>query len=198
MYEIVNGILYNTGIDAAYSDIVNDFQSDTSMGGYEINNGILYNTDIDQTYNELVSEMPADGFEMHNGILYNTSIDTAYNELMSDLVPAIQEMEKVNAENRAKGIYPPLYNGFMTDPLSDSIWQASMDNMDFLSENSGIDVSFTAPVTDTAADLADDVEFNRKMAESYGNDGMTGMEKVYEDRMKDAADKLADGEFTEE
>ena len=120
MYEIVNGILYNTGIDAAYSDIVNDFQSDASMGGYEINNGILYNTDIDQTYNELVSEMPADGFEMHNGILYNTSIDTAYNELMSDLVPAIQEMEKVNAENRAKGIYPPLYNGFMTDPLSDS------------------------------------------------------------------------------
>ena len=55
MYEIVNGILYNTGIDDAYSDIVNDFQSDTSMGGYEINNGILYNTDIDQTYNELVS-----------------------------------------------------------------------------------------------------------------------------------------------
>ena len=42
------------------------------------------------------------------------------------------------------------------------------------------------------------MEFNRKMAESYGNDGMTGMEKVYEDRMKDAADKLADGEFTEE
>ena len=55
MYEIVNGILYNTGIDDAYSDIVNDFQGDASMGGYEINNGILYNTDIDQTYNELVS-----------------------------------------------------------------------------------------------------------------------------------------------
>lgn len=196
MYEVVNGILVNTGIDEAYNEIVSDFAGDTSMGGYEWRNGILYNTDIDRNYQELVSEMPAEGFAIKNGILYNTSIDTAYNELMSDLIPAIQEMEKVNAENRAKGIYPPLYNGFMTDPLSDSIWQASMDTMDFLSENSGMDISFTAPA-ETAAELSDEVEFSRKMAGSYAQKGMEGMAEVYEDRMDDAADKLIDGQFAD-
>ncbi len=192
-FELRNGILYDTGIDESYQDLMTDLMPENM----EIQNGILYDTSIDEMYSDIMSEMPTEGFELRNGILYDTGIDQLYNEIIVEVPPVIEQMAEINEINRANGIFPPLYDGFVSNPYYDPGWSAgSFAVMDAVNDMMTMDpVKYTMDSVDTAADLQADFEFNSSMADSYFQDGMSGMSDMYRSRAISAAEELENGDY---
>lgn len=132
MYELRNGILYDTGIDEEYQDLITD---DLIPEEAEMQNGTFYDTGADEMYSDAMSETSGGGYEFRNGIMYDTGVDSMYNEIVTEVPPVIDHMEEVNMENIENGNLPPLYDGFASNPYYDPGWsEDAFEVMDAVDE----------------------------------------------------------------
>lgn len=211
MYEILED-LWNGGqenIQEIENPCTENLNNEVSESGFYIQNGILYNGNIDSMMADLYQDM-SENLEEQNrrreelgasgemyidgaGIIHNAPWEDLYDSLMKEVPAQIEAMAKVNQENLEKGIFPPLYDGFASNPYYDPTgsWGASMAAWDTLNDlNTPSAPDYTLDYT--AEELESEISHSLNMAGQYRNAGMDTIAGGFENRADSAVEKMKD------
>ena len=199
------GIIHNGAVDSLYDDLMSTFQSsfkdtygpDAWMDGA----GIIHDSKIDSDAREVmeeeaegIKEAYGEGAWMDGaGIIHNDAFDLSVDELTRDLQAENAKLEEQIEYNWEHGIYPPTYDGFVSNPYHDPAgMDGSMAVMDAFCGMMTMDAPDYVGYVPTAEESMRDFEFNQGMADSYFSDGLTGMAGTYDSR---AEQNLKDIDF---
>lgn len=179
-------------------------------GGVYIKNGILYNGSIDTMLTDLSRDMAENLKEQAEqkarleasgepymdsaGIIHNASWEQDYQSLMSELPGQIEAMAEVNRENIKNGNFPPLYDGFVSNPYYDPTgsWAAAMSAWDTVNSFNTVPApDYTGPEY-TREELESEIDHSLNMAGQYAEDRMTITASGFLSRAENAAEKLED------
>lgn len=199
------GIIHNGAVDSMYNDLMSTFQSsfkdtygpDAWMDGA----GIIHDSKIDSDVQD-VMEKQAEGLKDAlgegvwidgAGIIHNEAFDLSVDELTRDLQGENAKLEEQIQYNWEHGIFPPMYDGFVSNPYHDPAgMDGSMAVMDAFCGMMTMDAPDYVGYVASPEESMRDFEFNLKMADSYFSDGLTGMASTYDSR---AEQNLKDMDF---
>lgn len=182
--------------------------TERSSGGYYIKNGIIYDGSIDTMLSDLYRDMGETLREQKErneeleasgevymdgaGIIHNASWEQDYRSLMVEVPKQIEAMEKINRENYEKGIFPPRYDGFVSNPFYDPTgsWSATMNSWDTINSlNTPLAPDYAGPDY-TREELEQEIKHSVNMAGQYGADGFYKTADSWMNRAEHAAEKL--------
>ena len=217
MYEIVKELFENrtqeTGTGGREgtetpNESASGTMENTGGGGFYIKNGILYNGSIDTMLSDLSQDLSENLQEQAEqkarleasgepymdgaGIIHNASWEQDYQSLMSELPGQIEAMAEVNRENFKKGKFPPLYDGFVSNPYYDPTgsWTASMSAWDTVNSLNTVPApDYTGPEY-TREELESEIDHSLNMADQYARDSLTRTAPGFLSRAESATDKL--------
>ena len=113
---------------------------------------------------------------------------------MSELPGQIEAMAEVNRENFKNGKFPPLYDGFVSNPYYDPTgsWAASMSAWDTVNSLNTVPApDYTGPEY-TREELESEIDHSLNMAGQYAKDNMTRTASGFLSRAESATEKLED------
>lgn len=198
------------GMNTAGSENIEGVQPETSGSGFYIKNGIIYNGNIDTMLSDLSQDLSKDLEEQAKkkaeleasgepyidgaGIIHNAPWEQDYQNLMSELPGQIEAMAEVNRENFKNGIFPPVYDGFASNPYYDPTgsWTAAMSSWDTVNSMNTVPApDYTGPDY-TREELESEMEHCLDLAGQYGADNMNITAAGFLTRADSAAKKLED------
>lgn len=199
------GIIHNGPVDTLYNDLMSDFQrsfkESYGPGAWMDGAGIIHDSKIDSDVRDVMDEQMeslkdtyGEGVWMDGaGIIHNDAADQAIDELTRDLQAENVKLEEQIQYNWEHGIYPPIYDGFVSNPYYDPAGSnGSMAVMDAFCGMMTMDAPDYVGYVPTAEESMREFDFNQSMADSYFSDGLGGMADVYDSR---AEQNLKDMEF---
>lgn len=199
------GIIHNGPVDTLYHDLMSDFQRsfkdsygpDAWMDGA----GIIHDSKIDSDVGDVMEEEMeslknayGEGVWIDGaGIIHNDAADQAIDELTRDLQTENAKLEEQIEYNWEHGIFPPVYDGFVSNPYHDPAGlDGSMAVMDAFCGMMTMDAPDYVGYVPTPEESMREFDFNQSMADSYFSDGLNGMADVYDSR---AEQNLKDMDF---
>lgn len=214
LFENITGEEKKEGIQLEGTEVLNESvvntMENTRGGGFYIKNGILYNGSIDtmltdlsrdlsenlQNLKEQQDRLEASGqpYMDSAGIIHNAPWEEDYQSLMSELPGQIEAMAQVNRENFKNGKFPPLYDGFVSNPYYDPTgsWASSIDAWDSVNSlNTVLVPDYTSPDC-TREELESEIEHSLNLAGQYASDNLTRTASGFLSRAERATDKLED------